>query len=67
MDHLHSVELKFFFPGLCGFLMGVFNLSVSSDLYVRLVTSMNSILFRPLYISCINLKRTNIPSSLKTT
>ena len=51
MDHLHSVELKFFFPGLCGFLMGVFHLSVSSDLYVRLVI----LLLEPLKI-CIILR-----------
>ena len=53
MDHLHSVELKFFFPGLCGFYMGVFNLSVSSDLYVRLVTS----ILEPLKICIIRILR----------
>ena len=39
---MHSV--KFLFPGLCGFLMGVFHLSaVSSDLYAHLFTNVISV------------------------
>ena len=63
--------------------MGVFHLSVSSDLYVRLVITsvlelfasysdnllqaMNSIVFGPLYIKLHKSSRTYLACSLKTT